>query len=166
MKKAMVREVYQRIGRVAVLALLALALVVGFTSCDAVFGSDPDEETTPSLVGTFASSFGDSFTVSGDGKTFTYDDGFGGGYAGTIVNDPDFTAESGYIIIQITESGWGQTIGNYLAIHWKDFTGDAVKEAGAYKSGGLETAASQSEAESEFTVENGYFAMYGEYARQ
>ena len=91
------------------------------------------------------------------------------GYAGRIVNNPDLSEKSGYIIIQITNSGtWYKTMDYYYTLHWKDFTGDNVKQSSAYNGGKPENnngMATEHAARKEYTVDNGYFASHGIYAR-
>lgn len=155
-------------GLVLVLSIMAGLQIL--TSCSLV-GSESEE----SLNGYWKSSYGDGFEIYYDYDNLvlkykqynnTEKDV---SFAGTVVNNPDLTAASGYIIIQITEAGtWEKTVGSYYACHWKDFTGDTVKHAAAFKVGGtnnngMETAA---DAEQEYTVENGYYALHGDYERQ
>lgn len=154
--------------------LLFAALVVGaqtFLSCD-MMDSDgyAPGNARPALAGYWKSSYGDGFEISGD--TFTaYDDATKESisYAGTIVNDPDLDSNSAYLTLKITAGGtWGKTVGKYLAVHFKNYTGTTVKWASPYKSGapienGTDTVL---QANMEFTVANGYFGFYGDYHKQ
>lgn len=161
----------KQIRKGATLVLLAIALVAGvqsFISCD-LEGSDSSSD---SLVGYWKSSWGDGFELYYENlqlKFKQYDDAEKNlSFAGNVVNKPDLTAESGYLIIQITDGGsWGKTERYYYAVHWKSFLGDTLKGAAAYKdegeNSGLPTA---EEATEEYTVENGYYTFYGDYERQ
>ncbi len=147
----------------ASLALAALFAAVALSGCDASSGPTGD-----SLVGVWSSSGGDGFTVTE--TTFSYQYGDTEQFAGDIANDPDLSAGSGYIVMRITSrlNSWDPEVGKYVAIHWKNFTGDGVKESSAYKTGGsynsgMDTLA---EAEAEYTVANGYYGYYGEYLRE
>jgi hypothetical protein len=161
----------KQIRKGAALVLLAIALGVGvqsFTSCELEGSSSSD-----SLLGYWKSSiYGDGFELyyeSNQLKLKQYDDAEKNlSFAGNVVNNPDLTAGSGYLIIRITDGGsWVKTEGYYYAVHWKDFTGDTVKGAAAYKEGGKNEGVSTSkEAAAEYTVGNGYYAFYGEYERQ
>lgn len=154
---------FRKITRLALTVSVCVALLA-LAGCDAATGPTGD-----SLVGVWSSSGGDGFTVTN--KMFIYFSWDGGiGYYGDIVNDPDLTAESGYMVVRITYrvNSWDPEVGKYFTIHWKTFSGDGVREAGAYKTGsaynsGMDTLA---EAEVEYTVANGYFGLYGEYLRE
>ena len=49
-------------------------------------------------------------------------------FAGVIVNNPDLTAESGLIVVRITDVGmsamYGAAVGTYTVARWKSFAGD------------------------------------------
>ena len=158
-------------GKRILLLMVAVAFVLGtqsFLGCD-LAGSKSDD----SLLGYWKSSYGDGFELYYENlqlKYKQYDDATKTvSFAGIVVNNPDLTASTGYIIIQITDTGtWGITVGNYYAVHWKDFTGDTVKQAAAYKVGGDKNngVPTAEEAATEYTVTNGYYTYYGNYQRQ
>lgn len=147
----------------ACLALAALFAAVALSGCDASSGPTGD-----SLVGVWSSTFGDGFTVTE--TTFRYQFEGVDQFVGDIANDPDLSAGSGYVVMRITSrlNSWDPEVGKYVAIHWTNLTGDGVREANAYKTGGsynsgMDTLA---EAEAEYTVANGYYGQYGEYLRE
>jgi hypothetical protein len=130
-------------------------------------------EPTPepeNLIGYWESVFGDGFEIitAGTDMLYQYDDADKTvSFAGEIVNDPDFSASTGYITVKITDAGtWMKTVDEYYVIHWQNLSGDVVEESCAYKDGGESTMPTQETAETEFTVENGYFDFHGEYERQ
>jgi hypothetical protein len=49
---------------------------------------------------------------------------------------------------------------------WTNLNENGCKEAAPYKTGSPSYLESQSDAVSEFTVENGYYEMYGVYKKQ
>ena len=154
----------RNISRYFVIA--ALAFVVLFSSCD--LGNSPD---SGNLTGTWSSTYGDGFEVSGSTYTQYDDAALGISFAGTIMGKPDLTAENGYLYILITNPGsWGKTEGFYYAIHWENLSETGVSQGAASledwtdpKNSGMETLA---KAKKEYTVANGYFGEYGEYAKQ
>ena len=126
------------------------------------------------LTGYWKSTSGDGFELSGNTlegfRYVQYDDADRNvSFAGIVANRPNFDASNGYIIVLVTEPGsWGKTAGSYYAIHWKNLSGSLVAAASAYKVGGahnngMETLA---EALAEYTVENGYYGLHGEYEQQ
>ncbi|MDR1904002.1 MAG: hypothetical protein LBQ88_17165 [Treponema sp.] len=157
----------------------ALCLVMGaalFTGCDL----DGDEVRVAELSGNWISAGGDHFIVDTTNNTFSYwfgtEPSYGDGsmdYKGNIVGEvlADKTllqSKYGYLTIQITYAGeYGPTVGKYFVIHWKELTPSAVEEAGAYKEGGNNNGMdSIAEAEAEYTVDNGYFGMFGAYSKE
>jgi hypothetical protein len=150
------------------LSLSVFILLIFLIGCQEPVEKKEDKETSKAnLTGYWKSSYGDGFEITG--TIFTqYDDASKTvSFAGTIVNNPDLTNSSNYITIKITNGGtWGKTLGNYYVIHYKDFAATTVKESCAYKSGGQSDNATQTGAETEFTIANGYFAYYGDYIKQ
>ena len=149
-------------------AALAACLVL-LSGCD--LATAP---TDVALAGYWKSTFGDGFELSGnteDGFLFTqYDNAARDiSFAGTVVNNPDFDASTGYIILRITNGGtWTKTEGYYYAVHWKNLSGSLVAAASAYNgtstyNNGMLTIAG---ALAEYTVANGYYGYHGEYEQQ
>ena len=144
------------------LALSACALVFASSGCDTVTGP-----TGASLAGVWSSAGGDGFTVTP--TSFSYQYGGTEQFAGEIANAPDLSGESGYIVMRVTYrvTDTYPEVGSYYAVHWKNFSGDGVQEASAYKTGGEHNSGMDtlSAALGEYTVANGYFGYYGEYLR-
>ena len=94
-------------------------------------------------------------------------------YAGNNLVISKTSENSGYIYIQFTraaDENWNYTtdkekapdIGNWYAISYKSLTASSIKISGAYKDGGETSTETLEEAMAEFTIENGYFAMYSD----
>jgi hypothetical protein len=130
---------------------------------------------------TWKSTGGDQFIIDTAANTFTYWYGEGSpdygessmDYKGDIVGEvsDDVTllqSEYGYLTIKITQAGaYGPTVGKYFVIHWKELTPGTVAEGGAYKEGGNNTGMDTiTAAVAEYTVDNGYFDMFGSYAKE
>ena len=125
------------------------------------------------LTGYWKSTFGDGFELSGNTlEGFRYvqynDADRSVSFAGTVVNNPDYFATSGYLVILISDPGTFKiTKGAYYVVHWKNLSGSLVAAASAYKTkgdynNGMETL---EDALAEYTVENGYYGYYGEYEK-
>ncbi len=150
-------------------AAIALAACLAFTGCK------PAEDTTAQQVllnqllvttyqqaqntyatllsGTWRSQYNDGYTISA--TELVYDDGgYGYGWTRTIVEFSDK-----YIYTKDTN-------GKFYAVSYENLSGSSCKFANAYKSGGKTSADSLLEAKLVFTKENGYYGMYGTYARQ
>lgn len=148
------------------LALLAVAL---FFSCELW-----EQETIQSSIeGEWASAYNDGFSITKeegeDWYTFTYYYDQSAIYSGKILHHTGFVASSGFIYFEYETNVYDSTsIGKICAVYWKDLKGDAVREAMAYKSGGLSYTDTLEEATTEFTVDNGYYPepYLGSYARQ
>lgn len=161
----------KQVSRVLLGLLIFAVAMVGLqtlTSCD-LAGSKSED----SLKGYWKSSYEDGFEIyyeNLDLKYKQYDNAAKTvSFAGNVVNNPDLTASSGYIIIKITDGGtWGKTVNAYYACHWKEFTGDTVKGSAAFKVGGTNNDGmpTAEAAAAEYTVENGYYTFYGTYQRQ
>jgi hypothetical protein len=171
--KRFIKEILLRVGRALWILLVAFLFIAGlqsFTSCD-LMGTKSED----SLVGYWKSGFGDGFEIKWDASSGGYifkqydDVSKTISFAGVIVNNPDLKASTGYIVLQVTDGGtWGKTVGYYYVVHWKEFAGDTVKQAAAYKVGGTQNDGMPTalEASQEYTVDKGYFGYYGAYQRQ
>jgi hypothetical protein len=127
--------------------------------------------------GEWTSVGGDKFTIDKDAGTFTYDDGFGGGYSGNIAgevkNYPVYLKSKwGYLAIQITDTNgmWTLAKDSYYVIYWKELTSGSVQQAAAYNTTLPDLTINNGrptleEAVLEYTVEKGYFNQPGPYAR-
>ncbi len=134
--------------------------------------TDVQDEQKPALSGYWHSLlYGDGFEISGTNfYQFNSADKTDISYAGTIVNNSDLMASSGFITIKITDSGtWGKTSDCYYVIRWKDYDGiKNISESSAYKYLGTNNNGmlTQVEAETEYTEENGYFGGWGYYEKE
>ncbi|MBP7495057.1 MAG: hypothetical protein KA771_06140 [Spirochaetales bacterium] len=167
----------KQIRKGAAFVLLAIALVAGvqsFISCD-LEGSDSSSD---SLVGYWKSSYGDGYKIYWDSDLDSYSieyspvdiDSYDDSFKGLIMQNVNFQSSEGYIVFKCIEKGNMSflEIGKYSAVHWKDFLGDTVKMATAFiyqgdKNSGFPT---EEEAAAEYTVENGYYTLHGDYERQ
>jgi hypothetical protein len=167
-------------ARKALPFFLALCFVTGaalFSGC-AMDGGDGGG----SIYGSWKSSFGETWTITPVTVT-------GDAYAGTIVNNPDFGASAGVIIIKYTTKpqyydfdsnppydvtgGPYDPPGDYYAIYWKELTAASVEIANAWDitdfsyNGAPETKTLE-EAEKKFTLDNValYVSLYSTCERQ
>lgn len=92
--------------------------------------------------------------ISGTWKSQYNDGGYGFGWTRTIAEISDK-----YIYLVDTNN-------KYYAVSYKDWDAVSCKFANAYKAGGKTSADSLLEAKTEFTIENGYFGLYGTYSKQ
>ena len=151
-------------------------MVAAFASCLVLLSGCElaTSSTDGALTGYWKSTFGDGFELSGNTlEGFRYvqynDADRSVSFAGTVVNNPDFDASTGYIILRITNGGtWTKTEGYYYAVHWKNLSGSLVAAASAHNgtstyNKGMPTIAG---ALAEYTVANGYYGYYGEYEKQ
>lgn len=144
------------------LAAAALVACLSFTGCK------PAEDATTQVVvanyvyqqtyyktlisGTWKSQYNDGYTINT--SSVVYDDGgYGFGWTRTI-------AEISDKYIYLVENN------KYYAVSYKDWDAVSCKFANAYKAGGKTSADSLLEAKTEFTIENGYFDLYGTYSKQ
>jgi hypothetical protein len=101
---------------------------------------------------------------------YQYDDGaLGISYSGDIVMHIPEDGETGRIIIRITDGGsWGKTVGSYYAIAYRAYrysetmkvTTIQTSSATGTESSGVPTMA---HAVVEYTADNSYFGIYGDY---
>ncbi len=89
------------------------------------------------------------------------------GYTGNIVTSSNMYEETGFITIQVTESNasWYPSVDKYSVIRWQEFNSKdgTIKMAGNYKTDGYSAMDTAEEAEEEFTIENGYYSIFGDY---
>jgi hypothetical protein len=114
--------------------------------------------------------WGDGFEISGN-SFYSYMDGAKAlAYAGTIVENVQFSSSSGVLIIKITDAGaWGKIVGNYYAVSYEVLDDQNVKEASASSedyenpiNNGLSTMA---EAIAEYTAAKGYYGYFPAYPK-
>ena len=127
---------------------IAFAIFLGlFVSCT-------PQAQSASIIGNWKSEW-DGYVITE--KEITYDDGgYGFGWSGKIeeVKEP-------YIYVSFEQDG--KTL--YRVTAFQNVTDVSANIANAYKDG-KQTCDSLEEAKTEFTIDNGYFARYGEYVRQ
>jgi len=160
-----------------VLFLFASFLVVG---CKEDQGDDFSFELDKNLIGTWTSTFDDSYVITD--THLTYDDGYGGGYAGTIRYAVS-SGTAGVIIFEYDadkkpeyqdyDSNW-QPVGdpypppgNFIGVYYKDLKpGESVQMGTAYIAGGAEEKTLDAAVKA-FTVdkEGDYMSMYGAYTK-
>lgn len=104
------------------------------------------------ISGTWKSQYNDGYTINT--SSVVYDDGYGFGWTRTIAEISDK-----YIYLVDTNN-------KYYAVSYKDWDAVSCKFANAYKAGGKTSTDSLLEAKTEFTIENGYFDLYGTYSKQ
>ncbi len=160
--------------------LLAIALVALSLS---TFGCQQPTTVTvnlPSLVGTWANStsYGTSryiITATTFDSTWTPTSGTSSNsYAGDSLYLVPSSLTSGTMFIKYTRSmnsdyTYSETapdVGKWYAISYKDLTDTSVSISGAYKLNGATSKDTLQEAISEFTIENGYFAIYSECTKE
>ena len=145
--------------------LFAAAVLV---ACLSFTGCKPAEDATAQVVvanyvyqqtyyktlisGTWKSQYNDGYTINT--SSVVYDDG-GYGFVWTRT-----IAEISDKYIYLVENN------KYYAVSYKDWDAVSCKFANAYKAGGKTSADSLLESKTEFTIENGYFDLYGTYSKQ
>jgi len=163
-----------------------LCVLVLFTSF-LVLGckQEPDEdlgyELDSRLIGTWTSTYEDSYVITN--TRLTYDNGYGGGYAGTI-RAVTTSGTAGVIIFEYDadkkpeyqnyDSSW-QPVGDpypppgdFIGVYYQDLTpGVSVKMGTAYVAGGAEEKTLNA-AKKAFTLgkEGDYMGSYGTYSKQ
>ena len=132
------------------LLAIAFAMFVGiFVSCA------PQPSDAASIYGTWKSK-GDGYTITE--TTVVYDDGgWGYGYTGAI---EEITND--YIFYSLENKT------KFNAICYKNLTENSCELSNAYKdlsAGGKTHCDSLEDAKKEFTIENDYYGIFGEYVR-
>jgi len=166
-------------------AICIAAAVVFVAGCK----DEPDEKG--SLIGTWTSSAGDSYTIGSTAVTYSdpYKDTAhtppwaDASFQGTIRNNPSFENESGVIIIeyvtkptdgaydanyQLTGPGT-QPAGNFIAVYWKDLTTSSISLATATNLTDYSNPATATlgEAETKFTIAKAgdFVGQWGAYSK-
>lgn len=145
--------------------LFAAAVLV---ACLSFTGCKPAEDATAQVVvanyvyqqtyyktlisGTWKSQYNDGYTINTSSVVYEAG-GYGFDWTRTI-------AEISDKYIYLVENN------KYYAVSYKDWDAVSCKFANAYKAGGKTSADSLLEAKTEFTIENGYFDLYGTYSKQ
>jgi hypothetical protein len=138
-------------GLWAILALLMAALV--FTGCPQP--TDSDGLVPEALKGTWVSDSSSDEVYRITDAEFISLWAEAESYKGDIVNIISDGGAAGYIIIKYTQNFYTPAaVGNYYVIHYKNLTATKVDIMGSSDGAGKTT---QAEAESEYTVAEGYF---------
>ena len=156
--------------------LLLLSLSIFLASCK----PEPDPETllpqgieelsTDSpLIGKWQDSYNSIYDIS-QNEFSNYGDTYDS-YAGNNLVISKTSENSGYIYIQYTKAYCAEhstydndspDVGKWYAISYKSLTASSIQISGAYKYDGKTSTETLEEAMAEFTIENGYFAMYSD----
>lgn len=176
------RVLPRRVITLAALCCLLAAFLC--TGCQMEGDNFADSNTLDSaLIGTWKSTYADSYTVSDRTVTYYYDNGESIGYAGTIEYVSSFSDSAGVIIIKYNAANkptyydpahYGDPAytlplkGDFVAIYYKELKPDVSVQMGvAYAPGGAEQV-TLAEAKEVFTAgnEGTYMASYGVYEKQ
>ena len=165
----------------ALAVMFCLSTAILFTGCKTDDDGDPIVQLDAKLIGTWASIYGDAYTITD--KYLSY--GYGAdsiSYAGTIKYASRFTGDAGVIIIEYDadhkasyweyDENWQPTAelplkGNFIGIYYKALkSGVSVSIGGAYIDGGAEEKTLDA-AKKAFTMgnEGKYMASYGTYSK-
>jgi len=157
-----------RFFKAALFALLVPVLLTGL-----LLGCEEPREENPSLDGTWASEFGETFTIDLTAKTYSNPaDGEWGDYSlnGNIKEIITFNSSgtAGIIYIEITFKGddfLTDGIGNFTGVHFTNLTNTTVEfsnpSVGEYPNSKTPTTSTLADAKNKFTVDKvgDYFGM-------
>jgi len=171
----------RNIFALVVLFCLPTALLV--TGCKTDDGGNPVDQLDANLIGTWASTYGDAYTITVN-KSLSY--GYSVDsitYAGNVRYASQFTSDAGVIIIEYDADhkptyydsfeNYGdpdhivELKGNFIGIYYKDLKpGVSVSMGGAYIDGGAEEATLDAAIKA-FTMgnEGKYMGSYGTYSK-
>ena len=161
--------------------LVVVSLSFSLASCKTADDDNPlpqgvEELSADSpLIGKWKDSYGSIYEISQTefsnyGKSYE-------SYAGNNLVISKSTDNSGYIYIQYTKAYCAEhsnledkyiydndspDVGKWYAISYKGLTASSIQISGAYKYDGKTSTETLEEAMAEFTIENGYFAMYSD----
>ena len=142
----------RKIFSCTILVLTALLFVISFTSCD-----EP-KISGGSIYGTWKSQWNDSYIIREN--EIIYDDGDGIVWTGKLIE-----ISNDYIYFQYDENYTVAPKG-YCAVAYKNLTEKGCQMSTAYKADGKESCTTLDDAKTEFTIKNGYFENFGEYAKK
>ena len=150
-------------------AAMMIVAVLSFAGC-----KQQPEETPKAIEGTWVSSWGEKYVISGTDydNYFDYGDTLYYSTNNVVIVEEDET--SGYVYGQFDDAahiGSGAKLGQWYAIYYFDLTDTSVKISQAYKPNGKFACDSFEEAKLEFTLENGYMSKtssskYSTFVRQ
>ena len=155
--------------------LIVVSLSFSLASCKTADDDNPlpqgvEELSSDSpLIGKWKDSYDSIYEIS-QTEFSNYGENYNS-YAGKNLVISKSTDNSGYIYIQYTraaDKNWNYTtdktkapdVGKWYAISFKDLTNSSIKLSGAY--GEKTSTETLEEAMAEFTIENGYFALYSD----
>jgi len=150
----------------ALVVLFCLSAGLLFTGCN----TEPENENSGFIpLGEWISEW-DSYTIKENSVEF--DDGYGN-FNGDIEKAVDFSNDAGVLIIKITVSSGGFTVGKYTGIYYSDYSSTGIKLANGWLQGSdgnwhqIE-ADSLSASESLFTVDNvgDHVSWWGVYTKK
>ena len=156
-------------------SVFALCVLVCLSAALFLTGCPIDDEDSVSLNGLWVLSSNPTYVINTSANTIQHFAMGGGGYSGTIVNNPDFTATSGVLIIRFTqylEPEWNadwtavvdiifnppNTVGRYGALYWRNLSYNSVITADYwdFSAGAVHVMfPTQAEAVAFFTTERG-----------
>lgn len=113
-------------------------------------------ENTDGIIGTWVSTFGEKFVITNTDFKNEYNNSVC--YAGDNLLIMKTGNDSGYLYIKYTTPYNSSDNGKWYAVRYTGLTNTSVILSGAYKSDGVSSTATLSEAVTTFTVANGYFA--------
>jgi hypothetical protein len=163
--------------------LCAIFFIAGFlvVGCKQEPDEDPKIELDSNLIGTWTSTYSDKYIITD--THLTYDDGYGGGYAGTIRYAAAFSGTAGVIIFEYDADkkptyydsfdNYGDPDhivplkGNFIGVYYKGLqSGVSVQIGIAYAEGGAEEPTLDA-AKNAFTMgkEGDYIGSYGTYTK-
>lgn len=157
-KENIMKHIYfsRKIFSCTILVLTALLFVISFTSCD-----EP-KISGGSIYGRWKSQYNDSYIIS-ENKIMYNDGGYGIGWTGKLIE-----ISNDYIYFQYDENDENYTVApkGYCAVAYKNLTEKGCQMGTAYKANGKESCTTLGDAKTEFTIKNGYFEYFGEYAKK
>jgi len=159
----------------ACMVLLTAAFMFSTVSCQQPSGNDSG--TSADIYGTWISSYSEYFVIDPDAATLTNyygsTDASAECYAGSdiVINKTSDTA--GIIYMKYTRA-WDSSlnsysesaadVGKWYAVSYKELTSSSVSLSAA--SGNVSSEDTLQDAESEFTISNGYFTYYSECVKK
>ena len=153
--------------------LVVVSLSFSLASCKTDDNNDDSLTSGIALIGKWKDSYDSTYEISqNEFSNYGYGyDSYAGNNLVISITSNDFS--SGYIYIQYTraaDENWNYTtdktkapdIGKWYAISYKGLTASSIQISGAHKYDGKTSTETLEEAMAEFTIENGYFAMYSD----
>ena len=151
--------------------LVVVSLSFSLASCKTDDNNDDSLTSRIALIGKWKDSYDSTYEISqNEFSNYGYGyDSYAGNNLVISITSNDFS--SGYIYIQYTKAYCAEhstydndspDVGKWYAISYKSLTASSIQISGAYKYDGKTSTETLEEAMAEFTIENGYFAMYSD----